>query len=316
MNETEEESSMKKWLTWLLRILLLLLGLAATLVLVAAGAYLVSNRTNGTIVTSGEKRSYILYVPESYDPSTPTPLVISIHGYVEWPAHQMQLSGWNDLADEYGFLVVYPSGTGFPKRWRTRTASVDDPNPEVVFISDLINKLEGEYNIDPERIYANGLSNGGGMSFVLACSLSERIAAVGLVAGAYLLPWNECQGERPVPAVVFHGTADPIVPYLGGPSSSFDIPFPNIPDWVATLAQHNGCGGEAIQLPPSGAVSGVQYSTCAGRADVVFYTITGGGHSWPGGKPLPEFIAGETSQDIDATRVMWTFFQEHPMQEK
>jgi polyhydroxybutyrate depolymerase len=255
-------------------------------------------------------------VPESYDPSTPTPLIISIHGYVEWPAHQMQLTHWNDLAEEYGFIVVYPSGTKFPKRWRASLASGTDPNPDVTFISDLIEKLEGEYNIDPNRIYANGLSNGAGMSFLLACSLSEQIAAIGTVAGAYALPWSECLASRPVPAIVFHGTADPIVPYLGRAADEEHYAFPAIPDWVEALARRNGCSHEAIELPPSGAVSGVQYGNCTAQADVVFYTIMGGGHSWPGGEPLPEFIAGNTSQDIDATRVMWKFFQEHPLQRK
>ncbi len=92
------------------------------------------------------------------------------------------------------------------------------------FISDLIDHLEGEYNVDPARIYANSLSNGGGMSFALSCKLSERNAAIGSVAGAYLLPWDICNPSRPVPVIVFHGNADPIVPFTGGLSRSFDIP--------------------------------------------------------------------------------------------
>jgi polyhydroxybutyrate depolymerase len=301
---------MKTWIKWLIRILLGLLGLAAGLVLVAAAAYRLSDRTNGSIVSSGVKRTYLLYVPKTYRPATPTPLVISIHGYAEWPAHQMQISNWNDLADRYGFIVVYPSGTGLPKRWRTRMEA-GDPQLDVTFISDLIDKLEGEYNLDPTRIYANGLSNGGGMSFVLSCKLAGRIAAIGTVSGAYLLPWDECQPSRPVPAIVFHGTGDPIVPYQGGPSRAFDLPFPFIPDWVATLAHRNGCSGDPLEIPAQGEVSGIQYKNCA--ADVIFYTIAGGGHSWPGGEPMPKFIVGHTTRDIDATRIMWDFFQQHPM---
>jgi polyhydroxybutyrate depolymerase len=301
---------MKTWIKWLVRILLALLGLAAGLTLLATVAYRVSDHTSGSIVSSGVKRTYLLYVPKTYDPAIPTPLVISIHGYAEWPAHQMQISGWNDLADRYGFIVVYPSGTGFPKRWRTRMEA-GDPQLDVTFISDLIDKLESEYNLDPARIYANGLSNGGGMSFVLSCKLSGRIAAIGTVSGAYLLPWDECQPSRPVPAIVFHGTADPIVPYQGGPSRAFDLPFPFIPDWVAALAHRNGCSGSPLEIPANGEVSGIQYRNCA--ADVIFYTIAGGGHAWPGGEPMPKFIVGHTTQDIDATRVMWDFFQQHPL---
>ena len=276
------------------------------LTLIAAVAYWLSDRSNGSLVSSGEKRKYLLYVPKSYDPASPTPLVISLHGYSEWPFHQMQQSGWNDLAEQYGFIVVYPSGLGLPKRWRTH-----DPQPEVAFISDLIDKLAGQYHIDPNRIYANGFSNGGGMSFVLACQLSERIAAIGSVAGAYLLPWSACQPARPVPTIVFHGTADPIVPYLGGPSRSFDLPFPSIPEWVEALARQQGCSGVPQAIPAEGKVSGVQYTGCDAGAEVVFYTIADGGHAWPGGKPLPKFIVGHTSADINATRTMWAFFQRH-----
>jgi polyhydroxybutyrate depolymerase len=309
----EEPVPTKKWGESLMRVPLRLLGPAASLELTAAVAYLLFNRTNGTIVSSGERRSYLLYVPRTYDPSTPTPLVISIHGYSEWPAHQMHMTHWNDLARQYGFIVVYPSGTRFPKLWRTRPEPASGELPDVTFISDLIDKLESEYNLDPARLYANGLSNGGGMSFVLSCKLSERISAIGSVSGAYLFPWDEYHPSRPVPTIVFHGTADPIVPYLGGPSASFDLPFPAIPEWVASLARHNGCTGAPLEIPASGEVSGIQYTACTSNADVVFYTIAGGGHSWPGGNLMPEFIVGHTTHDMDATRVMWNFFQQHPL---
>ena len=252
-------------------------------------------------------------MPESYDPTVPTPLVISLHGFVEWPAHQMEISHWNDLADQYGFIVVYPSGTSFPLRWRAYRPSGSDTDlmVDVTFISDLIDKLSASYHIDATRIYANGLSNGGGMTFLLSCKLSERIAAIGSVAGAYLLPWEECNPSRQVPAILFHGTADPIVPFQGGPSGSFDLPFPSIPEWADELAARNGCGKPALELSSSGDVSGIQYPDCS--ADVVFYTVAGGGHSWPGGKPLPKIITGYTSQDVDATRLMWDFFEQHPL---
>lgn len=303
---------MKKWLR---RFALIILGLPVILLLIAAVAFLLVNRTNGTLVSSGENRSYFLYVPDTYDPASLTPLVISMHGFAEWPAHQMQISHWNDLAEQYGFIVIYPSGTSFPLRWRTRGApgSDSDPMRDVAFISDLIDKLESEYNIDPARIYANGLSNGGGMAFVLSCKLSERIAAIGSVAGAYLFPWEECQPSRAVPAIVFHGTADHVVPYRGGPSRSFDISFPNISEWVDTLARRNGCSSTPQEIPATGEVGGLQFTNCTSNANVVFYTIAGGGHSWPGGEPMPEFIVGHTTQDIDATETMWDFFQEHPL---
>lgn len=304
---------MKKFL---IRLVLIILGLLFAALLIVAVAFKLANRTNGNIVSSGEKRSYFLYVPESYDPSAPVPLVITIHGFAQWPAHQMHITRWNDLADEYGFIVVYPAGTRFPLRWRIHGEAGSDLDPmrDVTFIADLIDKLEAEYNIDPARIYANGLSNGGAMSFVLSCKLSDRIAAIGTVAGAFALPWEECQPARPVATMVFHGTADPIVPYEGGEYARSDVQFPYIPDWVATLAQRNGCDDEPLEIPASGEVSGVRYTNCA--ADVTFYTIAGGGHTWPGGEPIPEWIAGHTSQDIDATRTIWEFFQSHPLPDR
>lgn len=148
---------MKKWL---IRLALIIIGLPVTLILFAAIAFWIANRTSGSLVSAGETRKYLIHVPESYDPAAPTPLVISIHGFAEWPAHQMQISRWNDLADRYGFIVVYPSGTQFPLRWQLQPppGSSTQPPKDVQFIADLIDHLENDYNIDPARIYANGLS--------------------------------------------------------------------------------------------------------------------------------------------------------------
>ncbi|HSM25843.1 MAG TPA: hypothetical protein VK856_13350, partial [Anaerolineaceae bacterium] len=120
---------------------------------------------------------------------------------------------------------------------------------DVQFITDLITELEGKFNIDTDRIYVNGLSNGGGMSFQLACKLSDRIAAFGGVSGAYVIAWEDCNPTRPVPAIIIHGDNDTIVPFEGGPSESFDVPFPNIPNWVEELAERNGCDLQSTGLP-------------------------------------------------------------------
>jgi len=293
------------------RFLSYFLFILVLIALIAIIAWFAVNRTNGKIISGGETRRYLLYVPESYDPSKPTPLVINIHGFAQWPANQMKVSQWNEMADEQGFIVVYPSGTGFPLRWRV---SEDPAYPggqekEIAFISDLIDTLADEFNIDSSRIYANGLSNGGGMSLLLACQLSDRITAVGGVAGAYLFDLGNCRPQRPVPAIFFHGKSDQIVPYNGGPSERFDIPFPKIPEFVNLYGQKNGCDSLPTIVMDTGNVGGILYGDCMGNADVVFYTIADGGHTWPGGSPLPERITGKTSQEIDATQLMWEFFQ-------
>ncbi|MBW6473769.1 MAG: hypothetical protein K0B14_11625 [Anaerolineaceae bacterium] len=285
--------------------------LAVTVLVLAAIIFVTINQQDGEVITSREARKYLLHVPEGYDPSVPTPLVISIHGFAEWPAHQMNLSHWNELADEGNFIVVYPRGSGFPLRWRTN--GLGESLLDVQFIADLIDSLEEDYNIDPRRIYVNGLSNGGGMSFQLACKLSDRIAAFGGVSGAYVLAWQDCHPERPLPAIIFHGTADPIVPFEGGPSESFNVPFPNIQEWVKQLAGKNGCDPQAVEIFQQGEVSGQGFRNCDLQADVDFYIIDAGGHSWPGGDPLPQWIVGHTSDDINTTRTMWKFFFNHPM---
>ena len=295
--------------------LAILLGVPILGVAILAGVlYYQVHRTNGEVLTGGRQRSYLLYVPKSYQPGRPTPLVISLHGFAEWPAHLMEISRWNRLADEFGFLVVYPSGTGLPLRWHSNGMEADasKARQDVQFISDLIDHLAWSYTLDTNRVYANGLSNGAGMSFLLACRLSERIAAMGGVSGAYLLPWTAWQTQRPVPAIIFHGTTDPIVPFHGGLAGPFHVPLPDIPKWVKTLAAHDECQPTATPLPAVGSVSGVRYNGSDPNSEVVFYAVAGGGHSWPGGKPMPRRIVGHTTQDIDATRLMWDFFQRHP----
>ncbi len=297
----------------LLRIIGVIAAVPSVFIAALGLMYTLSNKTNGALISSGKRREYLLYVPPSYDPAKPTPLVITFHGFAQWPANQRDVSGWNTLADEAGFIVVYPSGTGFPKRWGAH-GSTDSLNPQmedVTFISDLIAKLESEYNIDPTRIYANGLSNGGGMSYRLACQLAERIAAIGTVAGAHLYPLDKCRPSYTVPMIVFHGTDDQIVPYYGGPSGMFDVPFPVIPDWVAQYAAQNGCSETPVELPAQGDVTGIKYTQCNENTEIPFYTIHGGGHTWPGSRFLPKAIVGYATQDIDATRTMWAFFQQY-----
>ena len=289
-----------------LRIIAIFFIAVITLVLAALALYVLSNRTNGQLTSSGERRRYLLYVPENYHPERPTPLVINIHGLVQWPANQMRVSQWNQLADQHGFIVVYPSGTGIPLRWRV----ADEPDKEVAFFSDLISVLGQEYNIDPSRVYANGLSNGGGMSLLLACRLPDQIAAVGAVAGAFHGTCEDPAQARPVPAIFFHGEEDRIVPFEGGIYERTGMPFPNIPEFVAAYAQGNGCQPQPATLTETATVTGIRYSGCDQDADVVFYAIADGGHTWPGGSPLPEWIAGKTSQEIDASALMWAFFQE------
>ena len=296
-----------------LRTVLLLLSLPALLASTEAVWFHVSNRNNGTIVSSGLEREYLLHVPASYDRKRPAPLVISLHGAGMWPAGQMETSQWNQEADRQGFIVVYPAGAGGagPRIWHVEQGP--GLMRDVGFISALIDTLEATYNIDPARIYANGLSNGGGMSFVLSCTMSDRIAAVGMVGAAQLLPFSWCTDRRPVPMIAFHGTADRAAPYHGGKVWAAADPFPDVPAWTRSWARRNRCAAEPVDSAVAEDVTRRAYQSCAGDAAVELYTIQGGGHTWPGGKPLPEWFVGTTSRSINATSVMWEFFRAHPL---
>lgn len=290
---------------------LALVGLPAILLPIDAVSYYAHHRHNGAIVSSGLTRAYVLFVPKSYDESRPAALVISMHGASLWGAAQRDLSQWNAVAEREGFIVVYPSGLGRngPRAWRM---SSDTGVPrDVTFISDLIDQLRAEYNIDPARIYADGLSNGGGMAFVLSCTLSDRIAAVGMVNAAQLLPWDSCKDPRPVPMVSFHGTADPVVPYRGGKTWVAPRAFPDQLAWTANWARRNRCAPDPVDVTVSDTVTSRTYVGCADDATVLLYTIHGGGHDWPGGPPLPGWLSGPVSRGIDATERMWEFFRDH-----
>ena len=287
----------------------IVIGLPLALLAVAIAWFRMEGKINGSVLTSGETRKYLLYLPKTYDRSKPTPLIISLHPAASRPAAEMEISRWNELADEHGFIVVYPSGSDVPRVWPMGRLSL---TRDVQYISDLIDKLEAEYNIDQNAIYADGISNGGGMAFALSCKLSERIAAVGLVAAAQSLPWDRCGDSRPVPTVAFHGTADKFAPYQGGSSPVSPDKFPSIPNWTAHVAQRNQCKSDPTETRISPHVHRLAYTNCAENADVILYTVEGGGHTWPsGGKPYPEWIIGRTTNEINASRVLWEFYVQH-----
>ena len=294
---------------------LALIALPVVVVPIEAVSFYAANRDNGSFFSSGERREYLVYVPKSYDRSKPTPLVISMHGAGLWGAAQKDMSQFNRVADREGLIVVYPSGVGGKgiRVWREEEGP--GLSRDVRFISELIDTLEAHYNIDATRIYANGLSNGGGMSFVLSCTLSRRIAAVGLVASAQLLPFTWCTDRRPVPMINFHGTSDPEAPYKGG--SSWVAPgktgFANQLTWTASWARRNRCAPTPRDSMIAVDVTRRVYANCANNADVQLYTVHGGGHTWPGGGHHPEWFVGRMSHSIDASQVMWEFFRDHPL---
>jgi polyhydroxybutyrate depolymerase len=298
-----------------LGIVLAILALPAASVPFQAAAFYTYNRDNGSIVSSGLERTYLLHVPAKYDPRKPTALVLSFHGAGLWGRAQRDMSRWDEVADDEGFIVAYPSGLG-SRGIRVWHEDPRDPNArDNRFVADLIDTLRARYNIDSTRIYANGLSNGGGMSFGLSCTLSDRIAAVGLVGSAQTSPWESCRDTTPVPMINFHGTDDRFAAYRGG--KSWVLPhgevFPSQVLWTAKWAKRNRCASGPVDSTVTSDVTRRSYSRCANGADVVLYTIIDGGHTWPGGGPMPAWFAGSTTHTIEASRIMWRFFADHPL---
>ncbi len=298
-----------------------LVGAVALLVVVGIVAFYAifhfPNRSTAvarTIVSAGRRRGFLLYVPGSYNGARRVPLVISLHPAMSWPSAELSISGWNRLADERGFLVVYPAGEGWGPRVWGMDGWRDPPRmADVRFISALLDTLETEYRVDPARIYADGMSNGGGMAFALSCTLSRRIAAVGAVSAAQSLPSSWCADSVPVPMIAFHGTADPFVPYAGAAAGWLNpAPFPNERRWVTDWARRNRCAPRATDSLVAEGVTRTTYGGCARGASVVLYTIHGGGHQWPGGRPLPRWLVGPYTRAVDATRLEWEFFMAHP----
>ncbi len=286
---------------------LLLLTLPAVLAITEAASFSAKNRNDGAIVSSGERREYLLHVPPNLNRSKPAALVLSLHGAGGWPGLQRDLSRWNELADRKGFIVVYPAArdTAGPRIWNM--TGERDPR----YIADLIDQLSREYNVDPNRIYANGLSNGGGMSFVLSCRMPDRFAAIGMVGAALLLPSTWCKSTQPVPMIGIHGLRDTAAPYYGGNSWM-------APDFVAFLpfgadwARRNRCAPAARDVEIRAGVTLREYQQCSNDATVALYTLRDGGHTWPGGADLPEWFLGKTIKNFDATAEMWHFFEQHP----
>ncbi len=261
-----------------------------------------SGSVEGQITSDGVLRHYLLHVPSSYDASTPVSLIFNFHGYDSSSQQQEGLSGMSAKADQAGFIVVYPDALN--KGWS------DGPGPaglqDLEFVRDLIGKLESQYNVDPKRIYATGMSNGGGMANRVGCSMADLFAAIAPDAGAYNF-WQDCSPRRPMPVLAFHGLQDQLAPYEGG---GFDVMEPPIEDWAAAWAARDGCASTPSVTTPSSTVTIRAWSGCQGEADVVLYTLSDEGHSWPGSPTLPQAI---TSQAVNATDVMWDFFQAHPM---
>ncbi len=269
---------------------------------------------NGSITHGGLTRTYILYVPASYSASTPAPLVFNFHGYTSNATEQMFYGDFRPIADTAGFLLIHPMGTldgsGQPYWNSGWGGTVDD----IGFTSALIDSLSLTYSINQDRVFSTGMSNGGFMSYTLACELSDRIAAIASVTGAMNLNQSStCNASHPMPVLEIHGTSDATVAYIG---ASWIEATSNTLNYWATF---NNCAIPAIMTPVPNinltdgcTAEHYIYPNGLNGVEVEHYKIIGGGHTWPGAP----FTVGVTNRDIDASIKIWEFFMQYDINGK
>jgi polyhydroxybutyrate depolymerase len=283
---------------------------------------------SSSILSGGIQRTYTVHIGSPYDRSVPTPLLIVLHGGGGTGQGMIKLTGFNHIADIENFIVVYPDGfenhwnDGRGVQWQAQTENVDD----VGFISALIDHLSDELNIDAERIYVTGISNGGMMSHRLGCELSQKIAAIAPVASN--IPVNMASvwaPSRPVSVLIINGTDDPLERWDGGEiqlgRNTYGVVL-SVADTVKFWVGKDQCSASptVTQLPDKDPSDGTTvrmetYGGCQGNAEVILYAIQGGGHTWPGGLQYARTsVISRTSRDFDASETIWQFFQKHPME--
>lgn len=326
--------------------------LIAVIVLIGIKIYN-SSRTENTssrdydfsISHNNTARKYRVHLPTSYDGNAKTPVILNLHGGGGNIDSMSAMTGMNSTSDKYGFIVVYPEGTVQKMlgkslgSWNAGTIrkiiSVDD----VGYISAVIDDLKTKYNIDETRVYATGMSNGAQMSYKLACELSNKITAIAPVAsqGAFIT----CPLTRPVPTIHFHGTDDVCASYNGGlcggclqkyferltGKSVEDATYacPSVPNFIEKWVMINNIQEAPKLVLEKDSTRCISYGNEKDR-EVVFCSVGGMGHAWPGGnhgilcedgnsKKCQDYttVMGNTSNIISANELMWQFFSKYSL---
>ncbi|HJP77298.1 MAG TPA: ferulic acid esterase [Pseudonocardiaceae bacterium] len=261
-----------------------------------------------SIESGGYQRTYRIHLPASYRSFIPTPVILTFGGRNESSTAIEGYTGFDDL----NAVAVYPDGlTDAKGETSFGGAPYSPPGDDVLFVSDLLDRLQSTLCVDPFRIYADGKSNGGGFTALLACQLEHRIAAFGMVSGAFY-PQSTvgCTAGTPVSLVEFHGTADTVINY-NGDNSRQGSTLPPVMDWIAGWAAHDHCAADPVSTDIGTDVVKFAYPGCIWFSSVQHYRVIGGGHTWPGA--TVHNGPGVTTQTISATAIMWRFFLSHPL---
>jgi polyhydroxybutyrate depolymerase len=272
------------------------------------------------------QRNFLLYVPTSYDGANPVPLVLFFHGGENTPENASTRFGISEKAEEEGFLVAYANASEimmdywlFGLGWYTidlfeelMRIIVD----EIGYSKKIMDKIEKDYNIDPNRIYIAGHCNGAMMAYHLAAHFSDRIAAIASNAGcigAHLKDFEMVtipDPANPISIVAFHGKLDRIVPYDGGWDIWRETYYMSVADAVNFWVDNNNCDTEPeTHVSETGNVTIDRYTGGDAGTEVLVYTIHNKGHIWFGGPSWED-----PDPEVSTTDEMWEFFEAHPKQ--
>ena len=265
-----------------------------------------------TIKHGGLTRSYRLYIPKKYDGSKAVPLLFNLHGFTSNNVQQEFYGDFRPISDTAGFIICHPLGT------TTNTGQTfwnvgffPSPIDDIGFITSLIDTISTTYKINQKKVFSTGMSNGGFMSYYLACSTS-RFAAVASVTGSFTdLMYKTCKPTHPTPIMEIHGTADGTVPYNG--MTNFQPIDTVLKFWV----KYNNCNPAVVNnVPenpafPNDGASAVHYVFSGGKngSTVEHFKIVNGAHTWPGAG----ITIGVTCMDISASKEIWRFFSKYSL---
>ena len=283
-----------------------------------------------SIMVDGVERTYMIHVPRSYDGVEPVSLVVVFHGGGGNGRNIQETSDFNKKADDEGFIVVYPQGSGkfdnFLLTWNVGFCcgyAYENQIDDIRFVRVLIEDIKSRYVINDSRIYATGISNGGMMTYRIGAELEDIFAAITPIAASIggqateqEIIWRIPEPTEPVSAIIFHGMNDTRVPYGGGRPTANDTKgaynYVSVNESIAFWVEHNRCSNmPSRNISASGNVICDVFTDGDNDTDVVLYTIVDGGHTWPGGRQGRK--EGDIPTDeISATDLMWDFFKEHP----
>lgn len=275
--------------------------------------------TTASLQIGDQKREYSLNIPASYQGNKPTPLVFAFHGRGSTAQQQLILTGFDQQSNQNDFILVAPNAIN--GQWDLPSV-IDRQTSDIVFVYTILDALQTRLCVDTTRVYASGMSLGSAMTLALACipAPQQRFAAFGGVGASFYRA--ACDQAPPAPIIYFHGGKDPIVPVDGGavkgsPRNSVTARVSPAMDNMSDWAAHNGCAATptTTQIKTTELFDWKQ--GCRNNAVVQYYLSADAGHTWPGSNPtIATFLEGSlgnTTQDVNATKLMWQFFQNYQL---